>query len=676
MTTAFTQHGVRFDNHSVGEERRGECPFCGKKEHFFVNKNTSQWSCRRCGEGGGFQKFLQKIYTTALDRSKENTAGMLALAKNRKLPVDAFLRYGVAYSEIGNHYLLPGWADPITKKLADLRIWSPDSKGVRSTATCQSQLFGWEKIEKAKTVWICEGEWDAIACDALLRACRVTTSIVAVGVPGAATFKSDWVRLFVDKEVVIAYDHDEPGRKGAAKVYAALKGITKKLRCIHWEEGRADGWDVRDFVTSKGFTQETYRALLALLHETPPGIAPESAAGQALSDGGRFSPERDCRADAISADLVYAGYRHWLHLPDSLVLDVLFGAILANRRPGDPFWLFLIAPPGGTKTELLMSLDGAPGMIMQSSMKPASLISGQAMSGGADPSLLARLNNRVLIVKDFTSVLSMPEMIREDVFGVLRDAYDGHVERSYGNGVIRRYRYKFGFIAGVTPAIEQYNTQHVGLGERFLGYRIPIAKGIRAQREYLHRAQGNEGREEQMRKELGELARAVLNHHYAEDPDVPVECGDSLICAAQSVAVLRANVVRDKYTKEVTHRPYTELGTRLVKEFTKLAIGVAQFRGDHSVGESSMRAVRAVALGSIPTGSRLCVKSLYAHPEGLTAETVAREVGLPRFPTIDRMLDNLKMVGAVESSAGKFPLWVLAEEMREALDNCGLFHIS
>lgn len=675
MTTAFSQHGVRFDNHEAGDERRGECPFCGKKEHFYVNKNTSQWSCRRCGEGGGFQKFIQRIYTHALDYSKQSAPEMAALAKNRKLPVEAFGRYGVVYSSIGNHYLLPGWADPVTKKLGDLRMWAPESKGVKSTATCHAQLFGWEKIEKAKTVWVCEGEWDAIACDALLRACRVSASFVAVAVPGAATFKAEWVRLFVDKDVVLAYDNDEPGRKGAAKAYLALKGVTKNLRCIHWEEGRPSGWDVRDFVTDKGFAQSTYQALLALLHETPPGVAPDSAAGQALSDGGRFTPERDCRAEVISADMVYAGYRKWLHLPDSLVLDVLFGAVLANRRPGDPFWLFLIAPPGGTKTELLMSFDGAPGMVMQSSMKPASLISGQAMSGGADPSLLARLNNRILIVKDFTSVLSMPEMIREDVFGVLRDAYDGHVERSYGNGVVRRYRYKFGFIAGVTPAIEQYNTQHVGLGERFLGYRIPIAKGIRAQREYLQRAQGNEGREEQMRKELGELARGVLNHHYAEDPDIPEECGEALICAAQSVAVLRANVVRDKYTKEVTHRPYTELGTRLVKEFTKLAIGVAQFRGEHSVGESAMRAVRAVALGSMPTGARLVAKSLYHKLEGLPADVVAREIGLPRFPTVDRLLDNLRMVGAVEATSGKFPVWSLAEEMREALDHGGLFHI-
>ena len=41
------------------------CPFCGKQSHFYINKYTQRWDCKKCGESGGIYKLLKhfdKLY--------------------------------------------------------------------------------------------------------------------------------------------------------------------------------------------------------------------------------------------------------------------------------------------------------------------------------------------------------------------------------------------------------------------------------------------------------------------------------------------------------------------------------------------------------------------------------------------------------------------------------------
>ena len=94
--------------------------------------------------------------------------------------------------------------------------------------------------------------------------------------------------------------------------------------------------------------------------------------------------------------------KKWLLLSDKGVLRILFGAFVAHILGGDPVWLFLIAPPGGAKTELLWAFYMAPGVYPISELTARTFASGLDTPNG-DPSLLARLSNEVLILKDFTT---------------------------------------------------------------------------------------------------------------------------------------------------------------------------------------------------------------------------------------------------------------------------------
>lgn len=47
--------GVK-DNHK--SEIISNCPFCNKEKHFYINKTTFRFDCKKCGETGGIKKFL------------------------------------------------------------------------------------------------------------------------------------------------------------------------------------------------------------------------------------------------------------------------------------------------------------------------------------------------------------------------------------------------------------------------------------------------------------------------------------------------------------------------------------------------------------------------------------------------------------------------------------------
>ena len=80
-------------------------------------------------------------------------------------------------------------------------------------------------------------------------------------------------------------------------------------------------------------------------------------------------------AGSASRDEVLAVVQRWLWFEDVLALDVILAVCISNWMAGDPVWLFVIAPPGGTKTELLRSLQGFR-IVSTSTLTPQTLISG------------------------------------------------------------------------------------------------------------------------------------------------------------------------------------------------------------------------------------------------------------------------------------------------------------
>lgn len=353
--------------------------------------------------------------------------------------------------------------------------------------------------------------------------------------------------------------------------------------------------------------------------------------------------------------------RDWLYIEDTVSLDVLYGVALSHYLPGEPVWLFLIAPPGGTKTELLRAFQGEPFYTI-STLTPQTLISGLNKKGEVD--LLPHLDGKVLVVKDFTSILSRESKEQAQIFADLRDAYDGYLEKAFGSGVGKKgYHAKFEVIAGVTPAIDMYRVIHGILGERFVKCRVYAdeAKAIDKATEVM-------GKEEEMRSLL---ASAVSNciAYYArriQERAIP-SCGSNVLWQIKALgnltAKLRSEIARDRY-HTVLYYPEAEIGTRLTKQLLKLAQAIAIFHEHDEIGDDEMVCLTRVARDSIPKQRYALLNCLAAQDGYSDTTSLGDESDLPT-QTVREILEELWMLKLVDRRGTNTFEWRLNDKTRE-----------
>jgi hypothetical protein len=154
-----------------------------------------------------------------------------------------------------------------------------------------------------------------------------------------------------------------------------------------------------------------------------------------------------------------------LHLPDTGYIEAALGTYAANLLPGDPVWLLICGPPSGGKGEAYSALASLPFIHAASTITEASLLSGtksDEQTWDASGGLLKEMGPfGILLMKDFTSVLSQPRETRTAVLAALREIYDGSWVRRVGvdGGRCLSWKGKMGFIGAVTEAIDSHHSR-------------------------------------------------------------------------------------------------------------------------------------------------------------------------------------------------------------------------
>lgn len=129
-------------------------------------------------------------------------------------------------------------------------------------------------------VWLVEGEPDCL--------CALSQGLNAItATGGAGTWREEWTERFRQKEVVIAYDADQVGQRGAAKVAQTLAGVAASVRVLEWpgfmlSDGELPGnhgQDLTDWFMTHGRT----RSELEALAQAAP-LVDNPAAAQGLAD--------------------------------------------------------------------------------------------------------------------------------------------------------------------------------------------------------------------------------------------------------------------------------------------------------------------------------------------------------------------------------------------------------
>lgn len=116
-----------------------------------------------------------------------------------------------------------------------------DKRDMRQEGGAEPCLFGWHLIDpNAREVCITEGELDAMA----LHQAGIPALSVNAGAGNHQWIESDWERLERFSDIVLCYDNDDAGRKGAREVAQRL-GIERCRICVF-----GDAKDANDYICS------------------------------------------------------------------------------------------------------------------------------------------------------------------------------------------------------------------------------------------------------------------------------------------------------------------------------------------------------------------------------------------------------------------------------------------
>jgi len=673
---AFYQHGVRFSGFaSDGKNLRGICPFSGKEDKFFVNKETGMWDSKNTSRSGNLYTFLDQWYRFCLTTTKN--ADLMPLAKDRGLPPTAF--YGdVAKNPLTGAFMIPAFN--LEGKLNALSYWEPKGKIFR-TAGVKLPLKGCHHIPgNSKPVYICEGEWDMYALQYWFK--LLAHDAVVVALPGAGNLNKDWLLYFKDRKVFCCFDHDEAGRKGEEKSARALREVASEVRFLQWPEAVSDGYDIRDLVLES----VEYNFMKATKTGLKTGFERFNKMFSLNTQVERDSPV-EVKAETVSNVVVptrkelEAAFSKYLKLLNYDPITVVMGTCFANKMPtGEPIWQFLVAPPGGGKTTFVSPLSKSPFIETLTTLTPASLISGHRGIDGADPSILPRLNNRVLVIKDFTTILSGHPNTRDEIFGLLRDIYDGRIEKSY-SGHTRKYESKFGIIAAVTNAIDGYLTLQSSLGERFMKFRLDKHLSPESEEERILKAIDGIEHENEMKEELGDLCYRMLEKPMPPTfPILPPEFKMQVAAMAMFVSRMRASLQKDRFSQEQLTMPIKEIGTRIGKQLCKLAIGIAVYLDHAEVGEDELRLVRQVACDTCPDRFEYIINLLLSNTpeEPKDSKWLIERTGLSQS-TMHRVAEDLQALRIIKKTAGSHGLlsmYVAHPDLADLAKKAGLYGVT
>lgn len=417
----------------------------------------------------------------------------------------------------------------------------------------------------------------------------------------------------------------------------------------------APGW-MRDPTHRQGQPQPTPTAAAAASSAAGPA-ARANGTGQAPGAGAAPGPPPAAPATPAGTPAGWSApvgelldlMGGYVHLDDPGHVWFALAVAVSAALDGDPLWGMLVGPSSSGKTEAVRALDGLAEPVDE--LTAPALLSWTHGKLPRPTGVLTRIGERGLVtVGDFSTVLATSDRGgRDQLFALLRRAYDGAVTRDLGNAPTPlRWTGRLTLLAACTPAIDNYQSHADQLGPRWLYYRLAPGSA-QAKRATSRKARRRAGQLAHARAEAAELTGRLVAaaRQQAATVRLPEPAAEQLDDVAIVACFGRAVVPRNPYgRRDVEGLAVVEEPPRLVAQLVLLAKGLL------ALGLPAPAAValcRRAALDSVPAVRRGLLAAL-ADAEELTASEAARRVGCHRH--VARMaLEELAAIGLASCPA-------------------------
>lgn len=351
-------------------------------------------------------------------------------------------------------------------------------------------------------------------------------------------------------------------------------------------------------------------------------------------------------------------YRKDLTVTQSLIdcLAISMAVHIAIKLDNDPLWIYLVGAPSSGKSTLceLLSSD-------EPNTRPLSKFTGLVSGSTQGSHLVPSLQNKCVIVKDGTLLIESTPGQLANVYGELRDIFDGSLEAHYRNGVTASFKgIYFSMIIGITEAV--YSVNMSALGARFLHCRLETDRDIELTRNRSAvnsiltdsrktQAEGDEEGDHRSFPYQRQYTAGFLSHLHTRmrteevlRPRYDRERIENLIQAlADVIACSRAKAATDG--DKILYESVPESSTRLVKQLTKLALCLCYVFGVDEITRRIEGLITKVAVDSSHCRQYYVLRTI-AEARGLNRAAIATKTGIPLESTVQiiKELQSLSIV--------------------------------
>lgn len=198
----------------------------------------------------------------------------------------------------------------------------------------KGKLFPAPPWPDEQPIILCEGEKDCIT--ALSKGFNAATQTT-----GADTWSDRYTRFFTGRQVIVAYDNDDAGRKGGEKAAAKIAEVATSVAIIQWPAYMQDKQDLTDFFAVHGKSAADFKRLFPDAKKIGGGTGKKTRAERAaeIPEGQRaffvgkqFKPrlcadavlaERSLAYDAKTSLLYEWSGRHWEEIHESSIRHLI-----------------------------------------------------------------------------------------------------------------------------------------------------------------------------------------------------------------------------------------------------------------------------------------------------------------------------------------------------------------
>jgi hypothetical protein len=367
-----------------------------------------------------------------------------------------------------------------------------------------------------------------------------------------------------------------------------------------------------------------------------------------------------------------ADYHSLFYVEDKVVFPLLLSMVIGSKLNAPPVWMYIIGPSSGGKSSLLSVINKVPFCTQISDLTPNTFLSGMK-TAGKETSLLKKLgNNFVIVMKDFTTMISKDDQAKKTIISQMREIYDGHIVKATGTGDViewgsKEKPWKGTFIMAATEGIYKVQSEFADMGTRAINYIFQDQDRKKTTKAALMNKRNNAAFNEHLGVLQEEVAAFVMerieNAPHTFDP-IPEELENDLIEVGDLSSMCRSVVDRD-YRGQINLALSAEYPMRMSEQLLAMAQFMTYTNGG-SLTDEMRKAIFKTAFDSIPKQRRLILE-LMAKFDKIEINGIAAKIHYPP-ERVREWVEDLHMFKIVDRTFdGRKEWWVLDEEHRKTI---------